>query len=360
VRDLRAWLFRVARNTAISNLRGPGHLDPPELLDTLVAAPSPQEEAERREVIRETLEAVAGLPERQRDALLRIAVQGRSQDEVAEELGVSRVAVRQLVHRARTAVRTAASAVVPFPVVTWLASAGSGEEPVSLRIAQLVAGAGGAGAGAAVLKAGAVAGVAAGVTAPLLAEHHPVRATPARATPALTATPRAVPAEAVATATPRAIPIASIVPAKPHSAGLKPAAGAGAGRQAPTSAKRDAGASDRSRHRGSEASPGSSDALSTPGAGDDGQTTRREGDQAAKSTTDAARPRHDDGSSADGQQSQSAEDQSTQSAESLSQSTAESTSRGDGSSTGGGELSVPSGSGSSPSGSAGSSEASGD
>ena len=75
VRDLRAWLFRVARNTAISNLRGPGHLEPPELLDTLVAASSPQEEAERRAVVRETLEAVAGLPERQREALLRIAVQ---------------------------------------------------------------------------------------------------------------------------------------------------------------------------------------------------------------------------------------------------------------------------------------------
>src|SRR3954471_22816357 len=109
VHDLRAWLFRIARNTAISALRGPGPPEPPALLGTLVAAPSPQEEAERRAVVRETLEAVAGLPERQREALLRIAVQGHSQDEVAEELGLSRVAVRQLVHRARTSLRATAS-----------------------------------------------------------------------------------------------------------------------------------------------------------------------------------------------------------------------------------------------------------
>lgn len=317
VRDLRAWLFRVARNTAISNLRGPGQLDPPELLDTLVAASSPQEEAERRAVVRETLEAVAGLPERQREALLRIAVQGHSQDEVAEELGVSRVAVRQLVHRARTAVRTAASAVVPFPVLTWLASAGSGDEPVSLRIAQLVAGAGGAGAGAALLKAGAVAGVAAGVTAPLLAEHRAPRTTPAHATPTMTTAPRMVPAASAgpaASATPRAIPVASIVPAKPRSTDPKPAAASGSGgdgasRQKPASPKRDDSAGDGKRRRGGDGASGGEGAVATPDARGDGETPRHEGDQAAKPATDSAtRRRHDDGSSAD-EQSRSSEDQ---------------------------------------------------
>jgi RNA polymerase sigma factor (sigma-70 family) len=231
VHDLRPWLFRIARNAAVSHLRKAGGPDAPELLDTLVAAASPQEEAERREVVQETLEAVAGLPERQRQALLRIAVQGRSQDEVAEELGVSRIAVRQLVHRARTTVRSAASAAVPFPVVAWLASAGTGAEPMSLRIAQLVAGAGGAGAGATLLKAGAVAGVAAAVSTPILAERHPPRATPAAAraatatpTPEATSTPRTVPAASVVplkpepTPSPRAIPVASVVAAPPRQA----------------------------------------------------------------------------------------------------------------------------------------------
>src|ERR1700754_967788 len=101
VRDLRAWLFRIARNAALSHRRRAGQ-DGTALVETLSVAAGPQEEAERREVIQETLETIAGLPLRQREALLSIAVQGRSQDEVAQELGVSRTAVRQLVHRART------------------------------------------------------------------------------------------------------------------------------------------------------------------------------------------------------------------------------------------------------------------
>src|ERR1700759_2441285 len=83
VHDLRAWLFRIVRNAAVSSLR---RADPPDVLETLVVAPSPQEEAERRAVVQETLEAVASLAKRQREALLRIAVQGRSQDEVADDL----------------------------------------------------------------------------------------------------------------------------------------------------------------------------------------------------------------------------------------------------------------------------------
>ena len=39
VRDLRAWLFRIVRNTAVSTLRRSGH-DPPTLLDALTAAPT--------------------------------------------------------------------------------------------------------------------------------------------------------------------------------------------------------------------------------------------------------------------------------------------------------------------------------
>src|SRR5689334_22921487 len=169
VRDLRAWLYRIVRNEAVSHRRRAGR-DGLELLDTLSLAPSPQEEAERRAVVQETLEAIAGLPDRQRAALLSIAVQGRSQDEVAGELGLSAVAVRALVHRARSALRAAATAVVPLPVVAW--AAGTGEAGPS--VAGLVAGAGGTGVSATLLKAGAVAGVAAtAVSAPLIVAHPP-------------------------------------------------------------------------------------------------------------------------------------------------------------------------------------------
>ena len=71
---------------------------------------------ERRAVVRQTLTGLAALPERQREALLKIAVEGRSQEEVALALGVSEGAVRQLVHRARLTLRAAATVLVPMPL----------------------------------------------------------------------------------------------------------------------------------------------------------------------------------------------------------------------------------------------------
>ena len=86
------------------------------------AGEAPQEELERRAVVRQTLTGLAALPERQREALLRIAVEGRSQEEVARELGVTEGAVRQLVHRARLTLRAAATAVMPLPLASWAAA----------------------------------------------------------------------------------------------------------------------------------------------------------------------------------------------------------------------------------------------
>ena len=76
------------RNTALNQLRVAGY-DLDELVDTLAAAEDPEEEVERRALVRQTLAAVAALPERQRDALLRTAIEGRGQDEVARELGLT-------------------------------------------------------------------------------------------------------------------------------------------------------------------------------------------------------------------------------------------------------------------------------
>src|ERR687897_879854 len=102
VRDLRAWLYRIVHNTALNQLRSTGY-DYAELEESLRGGSAPQEEMERRAVVRQTLTGLAALPERQREALLRIAIEGRSQEEVARELGVTEGAVRQLVHRARRA-----------------------------------------------------------------------------------------------------------------------------------------------------------------------------------------------------------------------------------------------------------------
>src|SRR3954471_10847720 len=162
VRDLRAWLFRIVHNTALNQLRVSGY-DYSELDEALRGSSAPDEELERRAIVRQTLTGLAALPERQREALLRIAVEGRSQEEVARELGVTEGAVRQLVHRARLTLRAAATAITPLPLATWAAGAAASGGAVSSqmteRIAELV---GGAGAGAFLAKAGAVAVLATG------------------------------------------------------------------------------------------------------------------------------------------------------------------------------------------------------
>ena len=172
VDDVRPWLYRIVRNTALNQLRVAGY-DLDELVDTLAAAEDPEEEIERRALVRQTLAAVAALPERQRDALLRTAVEGRGQDEVARDLGLTDTALRQLVHRARVSVRAAATAVVPLPAAAWLATAAPRAEPMAARIVELVAGSGAAGA-ATLAKAGTLAVLAGGAaSAPTLVDEHP-------------------------------------------------------------------------------------------------------------------------------------------------------------------------------------------
>ena len=158
VRDLRAWLYRIVHNTALNQLRVGGY-DYAELEESLRGGEAPQEEMERRAVVRQTLTGLAALPDRQREALLKIAVEGRSQEEVARALGVSEGAVRQLVHRARLTLRAAATALVPMPLAEWAAAAGASGAgaPTAERIAELVAG---AGASAFVAKAATVGVIA--------------------------------------------------------------------------------------------------------------------------------------------------------------------------------------------------------
>src|SRR4051812_6899485 len=81
VRELRPWLHRIAHNTSLNVLREGGY-DYVELQESLRIADAPDDELERRAVVRQALHGLASLPPRQREALLAIAVEGRSQDEV--------------------------------------------------------------------------------------------------------------------------------------------------------------------------------------------------------------------------------------------------------------------------------------
>jgi RNA polymerase sigma factor (sigma-70 family) len=164
VRELRPWLYRIGHNQAINALKRAGAvLEPlPEGGPVALVGLGPEEEVERRDEMRTALEGVAALPDRQRTALLAVAVEGRAHADVAAELGLTDGAVRQLVHRARSSLRAVATAITPTPIATALASS---HDVTAGRIAELAAGAGGAGLTSFAIKASAVAVTAGAVVA---------------------------------------------------------------------------------------------------------------------------------------------------------------------------------------------------
>ena len=89
---LRAWLYRIAHNTAVNALRDPGaaHAQLSEQIDGLER---PDQAFERGQRLREVVAAVELLPERQRDAIVLRELEGRSYEEIAAALGVSGGAV---------------------------------------------------------------------------------------------------------------------------------------------------------------------------------------------------------------------------------------------------------------------------
>jgi RNA polymerase sigma factor (sigma-70 family) len=159
VRELRPWLYRIAHNQAINALRaaGPAESELSHTMAAPLAMAAPDVAAERSETLRSTFRGIGELPDRQRAALVAVAVDDRAHADVAAELGLSDGALRQLLLRARTALRAAATAITPYPVVSWLSA---GSDVGAARVAEVAAGAGGIGvgfkAGAAVLAAGAV------------------------------------------------------------------------------------------------------------------------------------------------------------------------------------------------------------
>jgi hypothetical protein len=119
----------------------------------------PPEGQERRERLQETIEAIGALPARQRRALLLRELEGRSHGEIARSLGLTKGAVRQLIHRARNSVRSAASALTPYGLLMRI-DATDGHA----RLAELIGGgAVSALAGKAALTALLAGGIAGGI-----------------------------------------------------------------------------------------------------------------------------------------------------------------------------------------------------
>ncbi len=98
---LRAWLYRIAHNRCVDELRRPPP-PAPELLE-LVRPPAcdPIVEAEQRERLRRLIEDVRRLPDQQRSALLMRELEGISYLELAAALDATVPAVKSLLVRAR-------------------------------------------------------------------------------------------------------------------------------------------------------------------------------------------------------------------------------------------------------------------
>jgi RNA polymerase sigma factor (sigma-70 family) len=169
VQNAKAWLYRIVHNSALNALRVSGY-DYCTLSESLSGTGAPQEDLDRRIAVREALAGLAALPQMQREALLRTAVEGSSHREAARELGLSEPALRGLVYRARAALRASAGAIVPAPLLSWALNSGGGA-PAGASLTEVGVGTGSAGVAGLLMKGGAMA-VTAGVLAGGIAAVH--------------------------------------------------------------------------------------------------------------------------------------------------------------------------------------------
>jgi RNA polymerase sigma factor (sigma-70 family) len=145
--ELRPWLYRIVRNTALNDLRDRGPVAE-ELRESVPGGRSTAAEVESREEIRDLMDRLGALPEPQRAALVMRELEGLSHEEIAAALGVSGGAARQAIYRARAALREGIGLLVPMPVLRALADHADDAARASGAIA---AGAGASSAGGAAL-----------------------------------------------------------------------------------------------------------------------------------------------------------------------------------------------------------------
>src|SRR3954447_8609313 len=193
VRNLRAWLYRIAHNTAANLIRDTRRPDEP-LHEHVAGVDLPDEIADRRQTFSDLVSAVQALPLRQRDAIVLRELEGRSYEEIADELGVTHGAVRALLNRARNTIRSTVPTVPPAGLVIRLVGA-LPDGPVPVGVAGIcTAGAGGAALSklcATALVTGAAPG---GVAAVPHAHHHAAARASTRPAVATAATqPRVAP-----------------------------------------------------------------------------------------------------------------------------------------------------------------------
>ncbi len=110
------WLYRIVVNVCLNSIRarksrplpsagagGNGRAPVPEAAD--LDAPPPEAALEEREMAEYVKKAVDALPERQRLAILMNKYQDMSYQEIADSMGMSTMAVKSLLTRARVNIR---------------------------------------------------------------------------------------------------------------------------------------------------------------------------------------------------------------------------------------------------------------
>jgi RNA polymerase sigma factor (sigma-70 family) len=109
--NLRPWLYRIARNRCLNQLRKPS-ADAQESMDMVpaVEAASTAEKVHNREEFRQLIGDVGKLPETQRSALLLREMDAMSYEEIAAAMETSVPSVKSLLVRARIALAEASQA----------------------------------------------------------------------------------------------------------------------------------------------------------------------------------------------------------------------------------------------------------
>lgn len=154
--NLKPWLYTVVRNRAL-NARRDAKIHAP-LSDEMDGVAQPPELVLQAEELATVVSAVGALPDTQREALVRSALDGHTHEQIASALGSSPGAVRQLIYRARVTLRTSAGLLIPLPLVRMLTEhGGAGGEAAATGIAFGGAAAGAAGGASVATKVGAVA-----------------------------------------------------------------------------------------------------------------------------------------------------------------------------------------------------------